>query len=73
LYAKYLAVQLPHITEQKCTQNIPITELDKKTYFKIESLSTIMIYVIWKMDLRKRENEMFVEVFSISIKKTSSF
>jgi hypothetical protein len=32
-----------------------------------------MIYVIGKMDLRKRENEMFVEVLSISIKKSSSF
>ena len=32
-----------------------------------------MIYVIGKMDLRKKENEIFVEVFSISIKKSSSF
>ena len=30
-----------------------------------------MIYVIGKMDLRKRENEIFVEVFSISLKKFS--
>ena len=32
-----------------------------------------MIYVLGKMDLRKRENEIFVEVLSISIKKSSSF
>jgi hypothetical protein len=30
-----------------------------------------MIYVIGKMDLRKRENEMFVEVFPNSLTKFS--